>query len=115
MAQRSGNSKGKKTGSKSSAGKKKAPAKKPAPQQQSGPTAADLWDMFRGSKAFIPVVTVVSILLLIGLDLLFSLNNYELFFKILGVELIIAFAFWIINLIVSLGRDSKKNSDPDGV
>lgn len=115
MAQRSAQSKGKKPSGNTAKRKTSNARKKPAPQQQSGPTAADLWDIFRGSKAFIPVVTVVSILLLIGLDLLFSLNNYDTFFRILGVELIIAFAVWIINLIVSLGRDSKKNSDTEGV
>ena len=109
MAQQRRKTVSKKTGGKSAPRKASSSRKQPAPQQ-TGPSAADIWDIFKGSRFFAPVITIVAIFLIIGLDLLFSWNNYELFFKILGVELIIAFAVWIINLMISLGKD-KKNSD----
>lgn len=110
MAQQRRKTSSKKTGGKSAPRKASSSRRQPAPQQ-SGPSAADIWDMFKGSRFFFPVITIVAIFLIIGLDLLFSLNNFELFFKILGVELIIAFAVWIINLMVSLGKDNKNSSD----
>lgn len=116
MAQQKRKPASKKNSGKSVPRKSASARKQPAPQQ-SGPTAGDIWNMFKDSRFFAPVVTILAIFLIIGLDLLFSWNNYGVFFKILGVELIIAFAIWIINLMVSLGKDSKKNSEsgPDGV
>ena len=114
MAQQRKKSTSKKSGGKSAPRKTSSVRKQPA-VQQSGSGAADIWDMFKTSRFFAPVVTIVAIFLIIGLDLLFSWNNYELFFKILGVELIIAFAVWIINLMISLGKDAKNNTGSDGV
>lgn len=109
MAQQTRRSNGKKSAKKSAQRKASSARRNPAPQDP-GITAGDIWNMFKDSKLFAPVITIVAIFLIIGLDLLFSWNNFELFFKILGVELILAFAVWIINLMVSLGRD-KKNTD----
>ena len=116
MAQQRRKTTSKKSGGKTAPRKTSSSRKQPAPQQ-SGPSAADIWEMFKGSKFFAPVITIVAIFLMIGLDLLFSWNKFELFFKILGVELIIAFAVWIINLMISLGKDNKNNTDTgsDGV
>ena len=109
MAQQTRRSNGKKTTRKPAQRKASSARKKPA-VQDTGITAGDIWNMFKDSRFFAPVITILAIFLIIGLDLLFSWNNFELFFKILGVELILAFAVWIINLMVSLGRD-KKNTD----
>ena len=104
MAQQTRRSNGKKSAKKPAQRKASSARRNPAPQDP-GITAGDIWNMFKDSKFFAPVVTIVAIF-----DLLFSWNNFELFFKILGVELILAFTVWIINLMVSLGRD-KKNTD----
>ena len=109
MAQQTRRSNGKKSAKKPAQRKASSARRNTAPQDP-GITAGDIWNMFKDSKFFAPVVTIVAIFLIVGLDLLFSWNNFELFFKILGVELILAFAVWIINLMVSLGRD-KKNTD----
>ncbi len=109
MAQQTRRSNGKKSTRKPAQRKASSARKKPA-VQDTGITAGDIWNMFKDSRFFAPVITIIAVFLIIGLDLLFSWNNFELFFKILGVELILAFAVWIINLMVSLGRD-KKNTD----
>ena len=109
MAQQTRRSSGKKTTKKPAQRKASSARKKPA-VQDTGITAGDIWNIFKDSRFFAPVITILAVFLIIGLDLLFSWNNFELFFKILGVELILAFAVWIINLMVSLGRD-KKNTD----
>ena len=109
MAQQTRRSSGKKSTRKPAQRKASSARKKPA-VQDTGITAGDIWNMFKDSRFFAPVITILAVFLIIGLDLLFSWNNFELFFKILGVELILAFAVWIINLMVSLGRD-KKNTD----
>jgi hypothetical protein len=109
MAQQTRRSNGKKSTRKPAQRKASSARKKPA-VQDTGITAGDIWNMFKDSRFFAPVITILAVFLIIGLDLLFSWNNFELFFKILGVELILAFAVWIINLMVSLGRD-KKNTD----
>lgn len=109
MAQQTRRSNGKKS-TRKPAQRKASSARKNPPVQDTGITARDIWNMFKDSRFFAPVITILAVFLIIGLDLLFSWNNFELFFKILGVELILAFAVWIINLMVSLGRD-KKNTD----
>ncbi len=109
MAQQTRRSSGKKSTRKPAQRKASSARKKPA-VQDTGITAGDIWNMFKDSRFFAPVITILAVFLIIGLDLLFSWNNFELFFKILGVELILAFAVWIINLMVSLGRE-KKNTD----
>jgi len=66
--------------------------------------------MFIRSKAFVPVITVVIIALIIGLDFLFSMNDYNKFFTILGVELLIALICWIIITLIGIG---KRRSEQD--
>ena len=53
---------------------------------------------------FAPTVTIVIIGLVIGLDFLFSMNDYNKFFTILGVELLIALILWIILTLIGIGR-----------
>ncbi len=70
----------------------------------------DYLHMFIRSKAFVPVITVVIIALIIGLDFLFSMNDYNKFFTILGVELLIALICWIIITLIGIG---KRRSEQD--
>jgi hypothetical protein len=64
---------------------------------------------FIHSKAFVPVTSIVVIALIIGLDFLFSLNDYTKFFTILGVELLIALICWIVAMLILFGK--RKNSE----
>ncbi len=57
-----------------------------------------------------PVIFIAASLLIVGLDLLISWNSYETFFKILGVEVLLAVVVWVILTLVFSG---KKNKDTD--
>ena len=59
MAQQRRKTSSKKTGGKSAPRKASSSRRQPAPQQ-SGPSAADIWDMFKGSRFFFPVITIVA-------------------------------------------------------
>ncbi|MBO4459287.1 MAG: hypothetical protein J5778_01370 [Clostridiales bacterium] len=78
----------------------------------SGVGFGDYLHQFIKSKAFVPVITVLIIAVIIGLDFLFSLNDYNKFFTILGVELLIALICWIIAMLISFG--TRKNSSNKG-
>ena len=81
-----------------------------APQpEESGSSAA--FKKFAASKAATPLIFIAAVLLIVGIDLLVSWNSFELFFKILGIEILIAVVIWIILTLVFSG---KKNKDPDG-
>ncbi len=64
---------------------------------------------FIHTKAFVPVTAIIAIALIIGLDFLFSLNDYTKFFTILGVELLIALICWIVAMLIIFGR--RKSSE----
>ncbi|MCR4670405.1 MAG: hypothetical protein K5643_04360 [Saccharofermentans sp.] len=64
---------------------------------------------FIHTKAFVPVTAIFAIALIIGLDFLFSLNDYTKFFTILGVELLIALICWIVAMLIIFGR--RKSSE----
>lgn len=77
-------------------------------RQSSGVGFGDYLHQFVKSKAFAPVMTILIIAVVIGLDFLFSLNDYNKFFTILGVELLIALICWIVAMLISFG--TRKNS-----
>lgn len=62
------------------------------------------------SRAASPIIFIASVLVIVGIDLLVSWNKYELFFKILGIEVLIAVIIWVILTLVFSG---KKNSTSD--
>ena len=70
-------------------------------------TAGDYWHAFTGTRAFIPIITILATLVIVGIDLLISWNGFNLFFKLLGVQILIVFAVWIIRILVSLGNDKS--------
>src|SRR5574344_204486 len=70
-------------------------------------TAGDYWPAFTGTRAFIPIITILATLVIVGIDLLISWNGFNLFFKLLGVQILIVFAVWIIRILVSLGNDKS--------
>jgi xanthine/uracil permease len=57
-----------------------------------------------------PLIFIAAVLLITGLDLLISWNKFEMFFKILGVEILIAVIVWVVLTLVFSGR-TKKDSD----
>ena len=71
--------------------------------------AKEAFKKFTASKASGPLIFIASVILLVGIDLLVSWDKYELFFKILGVEVLIAVFIWVILTLVF----SSKKSDPD--
>ncbi len=70
----------------------------------------DYWHAFTKTKAFVPVMVIIVTAVLIGLDLLISWNSFEVFFVIVGVEIIVAACIWLIAMIYSLGS-RKRSSD----
>ncbi len=91
------------SGSRSTSRKTTAPV-----QTESG--ASSLFKRFASSRAVMPVIFIAASLLIVGLDLLISWNSYETFFKILGVEVLLAVVVWVILTLVFSG---KKNKDTD--
>ena len=83
--------------------------KAPAPVQTES-EADSLFRKFASSKAAMPLIFIGSVILIVGIDLLVSWNKYEMFFKILGVEILIAVVAWAILTLVFSGR---KNKDTD--
>ena len=83
--------------------------KAPAPVQTES-EADSLFRKFASSKAAMPLIFIGSVILIVGIDLLVSWNKYEMFFKILGVEILIAVVVWAILTLVFSGR---KNKDTD--
>ena len=57
-----------------------------------------------------PLIFIAAVLLITGLDLLISWNKFEMFFKILGIEILIAVIVWVVLTLVFSGR-TKKDSD----
>ena len=62
------------------------------------------------SKAAMPLIFIASVILIVGIDLLISWNQYSLFFKILGVEILIAVIVWTVMTLVF---SRKKQKEPD--
>ena len=65
---------------------------------------------FASSKAAKPIIFIAVVLLIVGIDLLISWDKYAMFFKILGIEVLLAVIVWVILTLVF----SRKSTDPDG-
>ncbi len=57
-----------------------------------------------------PLIFIGAVILITGIDLLISWNKYDMFFKILGFEILIAVVIWVILTLVFSGRKNK-NTD----
>ena len=91
------------TGTRKNSGRNSAPV-----QEESG--FGGLIRKFASSKASSPVIFIAVVLLIVGIDLLISWDKYAMFFKILGIEVLLAVIVWVILTLVF----SRKNTDPDG-
>ena len=58
-----------------------------------------------------PLIFIAVVLVIVGIDLLISWNDFSGFFKILGVELLAAVIVWILKMVFS---KSKTSDDSDG-
>ena len=98
------------SGTRSNSGRKTTSSRsRTAPvKEESG--FAGVINKFADSKAAMPVIFLGAVILIVGLDLLISWNKYEMFFKILGIELLIAALVWGVMTMVFSG---KKNKDSD--
>ena len=67
---------------------------------------------FAASKAAMPLIFIAAVILLVGIDLLISWDNFGTFFTILGVETLIAVVVWVIMTLV-FSRRSAKESDSE--
>ena len=95
--------------SRSNSGRKTSSRSRSTPvQEDSG--FVKVINRFAASKAAMPVIFLAVVILIVGLDLLISWNKFEMFFKILGIELLIAAIVWGIMTMVFSGR---KNKDSD--
>lgn len=91
----------------SSAGRKPAGTKAPVHTETEEESVIR---RFASSKAAMPLIFIASVILITGIDLLISWNKYEMFFKILGVEILVAVIVWVILTLVFSGRAKKDNS-----
>ena len=72
---------------------------------QENTSVIDYFHAFSKTRLFAPIMTIFGIILGVLLDLLISWNNYDRFFFILGLELIIIAGLWIAFLLLRLGSD----------
>jgi len=97
------------TKKKTSQTKKTAPKKKA--QSSSDVTFSDWWHWFSSTKIFFPIMTILVIAVMVGIDLLVSWNNFTRFFMILGIEIIVAVIIWVCAMFFSLSAEKKKSND----
>lgn len=55
----------------------------------------------------IPVIFIIVILVIVGLDLLFAFNDFSRFFKILGVEILAAVIVWVLKMVFAKSKSSE--------
>lgn len=89
---------------------KRAPAGSARKDQAQLNGFAVAFNKFASSKAAMPLIFIAAVILIVGIDLLVSLNSYGTFFKILGIEILIAVLVWVILTLVFSRKNTK---DPD--
>jgi len=58
-----------------------------------------------------PLIVIAGILVLVGIDLLISWNDFSRFFKILGIELLVAVIVWILKLVFAKSKSSEDQAE----
>ena len=64
-------------------------------------------------KMAMPLIFIAAILVIVGIDLLLSWNDFSGFFKILGIELLVAVVIWILKLVFSKSKTSDDTADSE--
>lgn len=54
-----------------------------------------------------PLIFIAVVLVITGIDLLFAWNDFSRFFKILGIELLVAVIVWILKLVFAKSKTSE--------
>ncbi len=61
------------------------------------------------SKLALPIIFIAAVLVIVGIDLIVAWNDFSRFFKILGVELLIAVVVWILKLVFAKSKSSEES------
>ena len=77
--------------------------------QETGSGFADAFKKFASTRAAMPLIFLGAVLLIVGLDLLISWNKYEMFFKILGIEVLLAVIVWVVLTLFFSGKNMMKS------
>ena len=59
------------------------------------------------SRMMLPVIFIIAVLVIVGLDLLFAFNDFSRFFKILGVEILAAVIVWVLKMVFAKSKSSE--------
>lgn len=65
------------------------------------------------AKMAMPLIFIAAVLVIVGIDLLLSWNDFSGFFKILGIELLVAVVIWILKLVFSKSKTSDDTADSE--
>ena len=59
------------------------------------------------SRMMMPIIFIIVVMVIVGIDLLFAWNDFSRFFKILGVEILAAVIVWVLKMVFSKSRSSE--------
>lgn len=98
-----------KSGTKASTGSKGSTNKKTQTQVSTAKSvsSADYFHAFTKTRFFKILLSVFIIAAIVGIDLLISWNNYDRFFLILGIELIVSIIVWIVKVFIDSSKENK--------
>ena len=55
----------------------------------------------------LPIIFIIAVLVIVGLDLLFAFNDFSRFFNILGVEILAAVIVWVLKMVFAKSKSSE--------
>ena len=55
----------------------------------------------------LPIIFIIAVLVIVGMDLLFAFNDFSRFFKILGVEILAAVIVWVLKMVFAKSKSSE--------
>ncbi len=118
MAQQRKTTSANRSNQRSGSSSKKAPAssrsskntQKNVVYEEKEPLFSVIWSYSWGKALYL----LLGILVLIGLDFLIAMNHYDLFFTVLGIEIIAAMLIgWIVFIILDRMKQKELSENPD--
>ena len=118
MAQQRKTTSANRSNQRSGSSSKKAPAssrsskntQKNVVYEEKEPLYSVIWSYSWGKALYL----LLGILVLIGLDFLIAMNHYDLFFTVLGIEIIAAMLIgWIVFIILDRMKQKELSEHPD--
>ena len=94
-------------GRKPAAGRQSRSSRAAAPAQNQPGTMDKIRSNPLLKRLLMPVIFIAVVLVITGIDLLFAWNDYSRFFKILGIELLVAVIVWILKLVFAKSKTSE--------